>query len=111
MKINVAVSELDAGAAVQQAVDANAAMARAPDDPTDRKPPAISNAAAAVTKQFDLRSILERLEGFMGLANLAAEVCVFRSAILDDGTDREALSSRSIQLSNSHGESYQWHIQ
>ena len=78
LKINVTTSELDAGTAVQQVVDANAAMARAPDDPTDQTPPAISNAAAAAKKQFDLRSILERLEGFMGLANLAAEVCVHR---------------------------------
>ena len=75
LKINVTISDLDAGAAVQQAVDANAAMARAADDPTDQVPPALSGAAAAATKQFDLGSILGRLEGFMELAGVAAEVC------------------------------------
>jgi predicted component of type VI protein secretion system len=74
LKINVTISELDTGAAVQQAVDANAAMACAPDDPTDQVPPALSGAAAAATKQFDLGSILRRLEGFMELAGVAAEV-------------------------------------
>ena len=104
--MNVTISELDAGAAVQQAVDANAAMACAPDDPTDQVPPALSDAAAAATKQFDLGSILGRLEGFMELAKVAAEVC--RSMFSDrvELTDRYLLS-RSIQLSNSHGESYQ----
>jgi len=75
LKINVTISELDAGAAVQQAVDANAVMACAPDDPTDQVPPTLSGGAAAVTKQFDLGSILERLEGFMELAKVVAEVC------------------------------------
>jgi len=60
---------------VQQTVDANAAMARAPDDPTDQVPPTLSSGAAAATKQFDLGSILERLEGFMELAKVVAEVC------------------------------------
>jgi hypothetical protein len=73
LKINVTVSELDAGAAVRQAVDANAAMARAP-DPIDQVPPALSGVAAAA-KQFDLGSILKRLEGFMELAKVVAEVC------------------------------------
>jgi len=75
LKINVNISELDAGAAAQQAVDANAAMTRAPEDPTDQVPPALSCAADAATKQFDLGSILGRLEGFMELAGVAAEVC------------------------------------
>jgi hypothetical protein len=75
LKINVTVSELDAGAAVQQAVYANAVMARALDDPTNQVPLALSSAAAAATKQSDLGSVLEHLEGFMGLAKIVAEVC------------------------------------
>jgi hypothetical protein len=106
LKINVTISELDAGAAVQQAVNANGAMGHAPDDPTDRVPPALSGAAAAATRQFDLASILGRLEVFMELAKVVAEVC--RSMFSDrvELIDR-CLLSRSIQLSNSHGESYQ----
>ena len=72
MKINVTISELDAGVVAQQAVNANAAMARTPNDQS--VPPALSGAAAAMT-QFDLGSILKRLEGFMELAKVAAEVC------------------------------------
>jgi hypothetical protein len=106
LKINVTISELDAEAAVQQTVDANATMARAPDDPTDQVPPAFSGAATAAMKQFDLGSVLKRLEGFMELAKVAAEV---RRSMFSDRvelTDRNLLS-RFIQLSNSHGESYQ----
>jgi len=106
LKLNVTISELDAGAAVQEAVAANAAMARALDDPTDQVPPALSGLAAAATKQLDLGGILKRLEGFMELAKVAAEVC--RSTFSDhvELTDRYLLS-RSIQLSNSHGALYQ----
>ena len=106
MKINITISELDAGAAAQQAADANAAIACAPDDPTDQVPPALSGVAAAATKQLNLGSILGRLEGFMELAKIVAEVC--RSEFCDrmEQTDRYFLS-RSIQLSSSHGESYQ----
>jgi len=109
LKTNVTISELDAGAAAQQAVDANAAMACAPDDPTDQVPAALSGAAAAATKQFDLGSILGRLEGFMQLAGVAAEVC--RSMFSDcvELTNLYLLS-RSIQSLNSHGESYRWRI-
>ena len=87
-------------------MDANAAIACAPDDPTDLVPPALSGVAAAATKQLNLGSILGRLEGFMELAKVVAEVC--RSIFSDhvELTDRSLLS-RSIQLSNSHGESYQ----
>jgi len=74
LKINVTISDLDTGAAVQQAVDASAAMGRAPDDPIDQVPPDLSGVAAAATKQFDLGSILRRLEGFMELAGVAAEI-------------------------------------
>ena len=104
--MNVNISELDAGTAVQKAVDAHAAMVRAPEDPTDEVPSALSGAAAAATKQFDLGGILGRLEGFMELAQVAAEVC--RSMFSDrvELTDRYLLS-RSIQLSNWHGELYQ----
>jgi len=106
--MNVTISELDAGTAVQQAADANAVMAYAPGDPTDEVPTALSNAAAAATKQFDLGSILGRLEGFMELAGVAAEVCrsMFLFSDRVELTDRYLLS-RSTQLSNSHGESYQ----
>ena len=88
MKISVTISDLDPGAAVQQAVDANAAMTRAPDDPTDQVPPALSGAAAAATKQFDLGSILGRLEGFMKLAGVAAEVCCSMFSDRVELTDR-----------------------
>jgi len=105
LKMNVTISELDAGDAVQQAVDANAAMTRAPEDPTDQVPPALPDAAVAATKQFDLGSILGRLEGFMELAGVAAEVCRLMFSDRVELTDRYFLS-RSIQLSNSHGGSY-----
>ena len=75
LKLTVPISEMDAETAVQQAADANAAMARAPDDPTDQLPPTLSAVASAAMSQFDLGRILKRLEGFMKLADLAAEVC------------------------------------
>jgi len=113
LKLTVTTSEMDPGTAVQHASDATAAMAHAPDDPTDQLPPTLSAAAAAATNQFDLWSILERLEGFIKLANLAAEVChrlsVLRS-FFDHGMTDPYLSPRFIRLLNSHGGSYQSHI-
>jgi len=80
-RATVTISEMDAETAVQQATDANAAMARAPDDPTDQLPPTLSAVASAAMGQFDLGSILKRLEGFMKLADLATEVCVLSNVV------------------------------
>ena len=81
LKVTLTISEMDAETAVQQVADANAAMARAPDDPTDQLPPTLSAVVPAAMSQFDLGSVLKRLEGFMKLANLAAEVCVLFSVV------------------------------
>ena len=100
---------MDAETAVQQAADANAAMGCAPDDLTNQLPPTLSAVASAATSQFDLGSILKRLEGFMKLANLAAEVCVLFCGVLTSLIDLY-LSRRCTRLLNSLGGSYQWHI-
>jgi hypothetical protein len=79
--VAVTISGVDARAAVQQAMDANAAMASAPIDPTTQPPPDLLVVANTAT-QLDFRSVLGHLDGFMKVANLAAEVCRFHSTVL-----------------------------
>jgi hypothetical protein len=81
LKATFTISVLDAAAALQQAMDANAAMAPAPNDPTDKLPPGLS-VVAATANQIDLQSVLKRLDCFMRFADLAAEVCLYRSGVL-----------------------------
>ena len=81
LKITVVISVANAESAVQQATEAHASMARAPNDPTDQLPPIVPVVKDAVN-QLDLQSVLERLEGFMKLADLVAGVCVHRLADL-----------------------------
>ena len=59
--------------ALQEAVSANSKMQSAPTDPTDQLQTALAIEDAVVNKS-GLLSVLERLEGFMRLANLAADV-------------------------------------
>ena len=62
-------------------MDAGAETAFAPVDPTGQLPPGLSD-VANITSQLDFRSILDRLDGFMKVANLVAEVCCCRPAVL-----------------------------
>ena len=59
--------------AIEEASNANSQMACAPNDPADQPQPALAIGAAA-TNQSGLSGLLQRLDGFMRLANLAAEV-------------------------------------
>ena len=56
------------------ALNANSEMASSPNDPTDQLQPGVA-ISAAVTNQSGLLGVLERLDKFMKLADLAAEVC------------------------------------
>lgn len=51
-------------------------MACPPTEPTGQLPLGVSVVAAASTRRLKTWSVLERLDGFMNLANLAAEVCL-----------------------------------
>jgi hypothetical protein len=79
--VTFTLSVVDSGAALQQTLDAGGEMAPAPIDPTAQLPPVLS-LVADTTSQLDFRSVLERLNGFMKVANLAAEVCSCRSAVI-----------------------------
>jgi hypothetical protein len=81
LKVTSTISVLDAAAALQQATDVNAAMASAPIDPTTQLPPSLS-VAAETASHLDFRSVFEHLDGFVKIANLAAEVCWRHSAVL-----------------------------
>ncbi len=81
LKLTVTLSVVDTEAAVQQAMDANAEMASAPVDLTVQLPSGLSDVADAV-KRLDFGSVLARLDGFMKVADLAAEVCRCYSAAL-----------------------------
>lgn len=74
LKVTATISETDVEAAMRQTIDDSAAIACVPHDPTDQVPPALTIASDVVAKQVDLGSILGRLEGFMRLADLTAEV-------------------------------------
>jgi hypothetical protein len=76
LMVTVTASVADVAASMQEALNANSEMT-SPSDPTDQLQPGL--AIAAVRNQSGLLGVLERLDGFMELANLAAEVrCVVR---------------------------------
>ena len=81
LKLTVTLSVVDTEAAVRQAVDANAEMASAPIDPTVQLPSGFSD-VADTAKRLDFGRVLARLDGFMKIADLAAEVCRCHSATL-----------------------------
>ena len=81
LKLTVTLSVVDTEAAVQEAMDANAEMASAPIDPTVELPSGLSDVADTARK-LDFGSVLARLDGFMKVADLAAEVCRCYSATL-----------------------------
>ena len=66
------ITAADAGAAVQEASSANSEMISAPIDPIDQRQPALAM-GTVVTSHIGLHDVLERLHGFMRLADLAAE--------------------------------------
>jgi len=74
LKLTVTLSVVDTEAAVQQAMDANAEMASPPIDPTVELPSGLSD-VADTARRLDLGGVLARLDGFMKVADLAAEVC------------------------------------
>ena len=74
LKLTVTLSVVEMEAAAQQAMDANAQMVSAPIDPTVELPPGLSD-VADTAKRLDFGSVLARLDGFMKVADLAAEVC------------------------------------
>jgi hypothetical protein len=73
LTITAIITAADDEAAVQEAVNANSKMQFTPNDPIDQLQPALAIEDAVVNKS-GLLSVLERLDGFMRLANLAAEV-------------------------------------
>ena len=81
LKLTVTLSVADTQAAVQEAMDANAEMASPPIDPTVQLPSGLSD-VADTAKKLDLGSVLARLDGFMKVVDLAAEVCRCYSATL-----------------------------
>ena len=87
LTITATVAATNAETAIEEALKANAQMACAPNDPADQLQPALAIGAAA-TNQSGLYGLLGRLDGFMRLANLAAEVRDHCLAILpDDAAD------------------------
>ena len=81
LRLTVTLSVVDTEAGVQQAMDANAEMASAPIDPTAQLPSGLSD-VADTAKRLDFESVLARLDGFMKIVDLAAEVCRCCSATL-----------------------------
>ena len=65
---------MDTEAPVQQAMDVNAEMASASIDPTVQLSSGLSD-VADTAKRLDFGSVLARLDGFMKVPNLVAEVC------------------------------------
>jgi len=87
LTITATVATANAETAIEGALTANSQMACAPSDPTDQLQPALAIGAAA-TNQCGLSGLLQRLDGFMRLGNLAAEVRGHWSVILpDDAAD------------------------
>jgi len=84
LTITATVAPANAETAIEEVLKANSQMACAPNDPTDQLQPALAIGSAAAN-QSGLYSLLGRLDGFMRLANLAAEVSGFWLVIrLDD---------------------------
>ena len=78
--VTVTGSAVDAEASVQGALNAASEMASSPNDYIDQLQPALA-ISAAVTNQSGLLGVLERLDGFMRLTDLATEVrCIIRYA-------------------------------
>ena len=75
LTITAIVAAANAETATEEASNANSQMTCAPNDPTDQLQPALAIGAVA-TNQSGLSGLLQRLDGFMRLANLAAEVRV-----------------------------------
>ena len=73
LTITAIVAATNAETVIEEALNPNSLMACAPNDTTDQLQPALAIGAAA-TNQSGLYSLLERLDGFMRLANLATEV-------------------------------------
>ena len=73
LTITAVVATANAGTVIEEVLNTNSQMACAPNDPTDQLQPALA-IGAAVTNQSGLSGLLQRLDGFMRLANLAAEV-------------------------------------
>ncbi len=87
LTITAIVATANAETAIEEASNANSQIACAPNDPTDQLQPALAIGAAA-TNQCGLSGLLQRLDGFMRLANLAAEVRGHCLVILpDDAAD------------------------
>jgi hypothetical protein len=82
LTVTVTASVADVAASMQEALDANSEMT-SPSDPTDQLQPGLA-IGAAVRNQSGLLGVLERLDGFMKLADLAAEVRLCRSAARSD---------------------------
>lgn len=81
---------------MQQAMDASVP---APINLTAQLPPGLSLVASTASR-LDFQSVLERLDGFMKIANLAAEVCQCHVA---DNKLKAYLSHRSTHWLNSRG--------
>ena len=81
LKLTVTLSVVDIETVVQQAIYANAEMTSAPIDPTVQLPSSLSDVANTARK-LDFRNVLTRLDGFMKVADLAAEVRRHSSAAL-----------------------------
>ena len=91
MKLTATLAVADTQAAVQQAMDANAEMASAPIDPTSQVPSGLSD-VADTARRLDFGSVFARLDGFMKVADLAAEVCGCYSATPQRLTSQSILS-------------------
>ena len=81
LTITAIIATTSAETAIEEVL--NSQMACAPNDPTDRFQPALAIGATA-TNESGLYGLVERLDGFMKLANLAAEVCGHCLIILRD---------------------------
>lgn len=85
LTITAIITAANGEAAVQEAVSANSKLRPTPNDPTDQLQPALAIEDAVVNKS-GLLSVLERLDGFMRLADLTAEVrCCSMSALRPHG--------------------------
>ena len=81
----ITITATDVETAMQEASSSNSKMATAPNDPVDRLQPAL--AIGTAVSQNGLRGILERLDGFIRLAGLAAEVRPHYLMVLLDRMD------------------------
>ena len=85
LTITAIFATANADTAIEEALNDNSQLA--PNDPTDQLQPALAIGAAA-TNQSGLYGLLGQLDGFMRLANLAAEVRGLWLVILpDDAAD------------------------